>query len=425
MQIPDSPKSPSVRVILSHFMVGGLVWFGVSLLLMMFPDELTTHYFSPALLALTHLLVLGWITMIIFGALYQIIPVILDVNLYRESLALLTIFLLLPGTLLLSMAFWLFRLDYLLLTGATLIALAVICFSINIFMTAGRSTKTGIERDFILTATLWLIFTVAAGITLALNLRLAFLPVPHLSLLHIHAHAGLAGWFLQLIIGVSSRLLPMFFVAHQLDRRDLSRAYYLINGALFLGIISLYLQWSAGIRISVVSGVAGIIFFLSFLLQAYRKRARKQLDAGMQQSVFSFGLLILSLLMLFLVSGFVTGFPPPALAVTYGISIILGFITSLIMGQTFKTLPFIVWLKKYRHRVGREKVPMPKDLYSEKMVKWQLAFFGAGFLILLSGVLLSNPPVIRAGAALLFLSSALYNINIFKIVFQPPGAGKS
>ena len=51
----------------------------------------------------------------------------------------------------------------------------------------------------------------------------------------------------------------------------------------------------------------------------------------------------------------------------YGMSILLGFITSLILGQAYKTLPFIIWLQRYQKLVGKVKTPLPKDLYSEKI----------------------------------------------------------
>lgn len=39
--------------------------------------------------------------------------------------------------------------------------------------------------------------------------------------LKLHAHAGIVGWFIQLITGVGSRLLPMFMASYGLDSRNL------------------------------------------------------------------------------------------------------------------------------------------------------------------------------------------------------------
>jgi hypothetical protein len=421
MQQVASQNAPSPGVVVPHFVFGGAAWLGAAALIALSPDAFAGHYFSPALLALTHLLVLGWMTMVIFGALYQLIPVIMEVKLFSERLALLAFALLAAGTVLLTVAFWQFRLDTVLYSAATLIVAAVICFAVNVFATARQSAQQSIEKDFILTAIVWLLFTVGAGVAAALNLRFAFIPAPHLEWLKLHAHAGLAGWFLQLIIGVSSRLLPMFMVSHDLNRKKLNLAYYLINGGLLTGIVSLYAGWSSGIAAGVAGVILGVIAYLTYLTEAYRKRVKKQLDIGMRQSALSFLFLLLPLVLacLLVFDLRLAAFDLP-IAIAYGAALLLGFITSVIMGQTYKTLPFIIWLKVYRQRAGRGKVPLPRDLYWENGAVAQLWLFAAGFVTLQAGILLRDVQVIQIGGGLLFLSAGLYNFNVLKIVFHKP-----
>ena len=82
-----SQNAPSPKVVIPHFVFGGLVWLVVTLLITFNSEAFTQHFFNPVLLSITHLLALGWITMVIFGALYQLIPVIVEVKLYSEKLA--------------------------------------------------------------------------------------------------------------------------------------------------------------------------------------------------------------------------------------------------------------------------------------------------------------------------------------------------
>lgn len=422
MQGVASQNAPSPSLVIAHFLYGGLIWIIVTVLIMVFPNAFIGHYFNPKLLGITHLLVLGWITMIIFGALYQVIPVILEVKLYSEKWGYITFGLLAAGSLLLAIAFWRFELGELLYAAASLVSSAVILFAVNIFITSKKSAKKSIERELILTAILWLLFTVAAGGVLGLNLTQAFLSAPHLELLKLHAHAGIAGWFIQLIMGVGSRLLPMFLVSHTLNRAKLKAAYWGVNIGLIAGIFSLILQWRPGVIIGLAGVLAGILSFLSFLLEAYRKRVKKHLDIGMRQSALSFLLLLLPLLLallLSLLSKPSAGFTIP-MALAYGSTLLLGFITSLIMGQTYKTLPFIVWLKVYRSQVGKGKIPLPKDLYHERVAHFQLWIFATGFFTLLAGILLQRTEVITMGGALLFSSAALYNFNVLKMVLHKP-----
>ncbi len=417
-----SQNAPSPKVVVPHFVFGGITLFAVTLLIIFNPGAFTTHFYNPKLLSITHLLALGWITMIIFGALYQLIPVILEVKLYSELLAKISFFLLVAGTLLLAFRFWQFKYGIIMVTAGSFIVVSVILFVINILSTAADSGKKIIERVFISGSALWLLFTVLAGLTIALNRFVPFLKVPHLELLKLHAHAGLAGWFLQLIIGVSVKLLPMFMVSHNLKPRKLYFTFYAVNAGLITGLFSLFIQYKTGVVAGAVLVVLGIVAYLVFLADAYKKRVKKQLDIGMKQSALSFVILVLPMFLIFpllLNFNFFEELTLP-MSLAYGSAIILGFVTSLVMGQTYKTLPFIVWLKVYRGRVGKLILPLPKDLYSEKVAIIQTWLFAAGFALLLGGVSAVSDTVVIAGGVVLFLSVGFYLFNILKIVLHKP-----
>jgi hypothetical protein len=212
----------------------------------------------------------------------------------------------------------------------------------------------------------------------------------------------------------------MFMVAHGVSTKRLNFAFYAINIGLHVGIISLYLQTKTGVLISVVLVVAGIIAYLSFLGESYKKRVKKQLDIGMKQTALSYAILVIPLFLIFTLIfnfEFLNTLTLP-LSVAYGSAIVIGFITSLVMGQTYKTLPFIVWLKVYKGCVGKVVLPLPKDLYSEKVANAQVWFFAAGFVFLLIGISITSNNFVMLGGLVLLLSVALYNYNVFKIVFH-------
>lgn len=422
MQQIASQNSPSPSVVIPHYVFGGLSLLIASILIVCYPDAFNQHYFNPRLLSITHLLVLGWITMIIFGALYQLLPVIMEVKLNSEVLARISFWLMATGTIMLSYAFWQFSFGSLMFVAGTLIVMSVFLFVLNVIKTAKQSVKNTIERLFILSSAYWLMFTVMAGLTLAVNLSMPFLNVSHLELLKLHAHAGLVGWFIQLIIGVSCKLLPMFMVSHHVKTGILHYTFWSMNLGLILGIVALYLQIHGFVIVSAVLVVSGIVIYLRFLLDAYRKRVKKQLDIGMRQSAFSYAILLIPMILVFLLLfrfDFLESLTIQ-LSITYGTAIVIGFITSLVMGQTYKTLPFIVWLKIYRGKVGRVVLPLPKDLYSEKAAVAQVWLYGLGILVLLVGIVAAIKGVVLLGGIILLLSTLLYNFSIFKIVLHKP-----
>lgn len=422
MDAVTGKNAPGASLVLVHFFAGGICLLAAVLLLTLFPEMLSGHYFSPKLLAVTHLLVLGWITMIIFGALYQLVPVIFEVKLFSERLGYAAFGFLLSGAVLLGYSFWNFELGLLINVAGSAVVSAVILFAILICATAIRSAKRGIERDFIMTALIWLLFTVVAGLLLAINLAHPFLEVSHVQLLKLHAHAGMIGWIFQLIMGVGSKLLPMFMISGNLSKGKLNWAYYFLNGGLISGIVCLYIGWSTGVMLSAIVAFIGVIFFLAFIALAYRNRIRKKLDVMMKQSLLSFITLIVPVVVLVTLfyNNPMEDHGTPTLSVGYGVAIILGFITQLIMGQTLKTLPFIVWLSVYRSRVGKEKTPLPKDLYSERLAILQTWVYASGFAILMFGTIIANDFIIRIGALTLILAVWIYNFNVLKVILHKP-----
>lgn len=422
MQQIASQNAPSPSVVVPHYVEGGLSLLIASLMIVFHPGAFTQHFFNAQLLSITHLLVLGWITMIIFGALYQLLPVIMEVKLYSEVLARFSFWLMTIGTVMLSYAFWQFSFGPLMYVAGTLIVVSVSLFVLNVLKTAWQSDKKTVERLFILSSAYWLLFTVLAGLTLAVNMSTPFLKVSHLELLKLHAHAGLVGWFIQLIVGVSCKLLPMFMVSHHVNAGKLNYTFWSMNIGLALGMFALYLQVYVAVFLSAVLVVSGIGVYLWFLLDAYRKRVKKQLDIGMQQSAFSYAILLIPMILVFVLLiqfDFLESFTLQ-LSVAYGTAIVVGFVTSLVMGQTYKTLPFIVWLKIYRGNVGKVVLPLPKDLYSARAAEAQTWLYAVGFMVFLVGIASGSEWVVLLGGFKLLVSTLLYNFNILKIVLHKP-----
>lgn len=85
MQGLKTDLAPSKGIVIPHFIFAAVSFFIFTVLLVLTLGDLTGNFFQPSLLALTHIAVLGWGTMIIFGALYQLIPVVMEAALYSEE----------------------------------------------------------------------------------------------------------------------------------------------------------------------------------------------------------------------------------------------------------------------------------------------------------------------------------------------------
>ncbi|MBF9254125.1 hypothetical protein I2I11_12545 [Pontibacter sp. 172403-2] len=420
MPTATASNSPAKWMVLPHYAFAAFSFVVMSVLLLFSTDAFGGHYFNPKLLTITHVTVLGWATMLIFGALYQLLPVVLECRLYSEKLAVYTFGLLATGTVLLACSFWHFWVGTLLQVAAILLFSAFVLFTINIFQTARKAPKWTIEADFIVTASVWLLVTGFVGLLMAFNFTFAFLPEQHVHYLQLHAHIGMAGWFLLLIIGVGSKLIPMFLLSHPGSTKKLNWAYNFINGGLVVFSFDHLFLHTGFVPFYAALVTAGVGLFLWYLYDANHTKQRHDIDLGMKQTFVALGLLLLPLLLVFIVSS--KGALPQDLLssiyLVYGISVFLGFISALILGQTFKTLPFIIWMHAYEDYVGRFKTPLPKDMYSHTLLRWQNIFYLAGFILLITGVLLRMQPVILAGALCFTVTALLYASNVFRMLLH-------
>ena len=157
-----------------------------------------------------------------------------------------------------------------------------------------------------------------------------------------------------------------------------------------------------------------------FLYEAFQQRMRKDHEPGMQLSFVAVVLMVLPVGLVFLVNkeGLMSEQLMQHLYLVYGISIFMGFISALILGQTYKTLPFIIWMHKYEEHVGRFKTPLPKDLYSHKIATAQNYCYLAGLFLLLAGVLFGQKAFISTGGILLLITALLFVFNVGKILFH-------
>ena len=408
-------KAPGNRTVLPFYGTGAVMFFVLCVLMVFSSESFTRHYFTPHLLTIVHVAALGWGTMIIFGAAHQLLPVICEQDLYSEKMAASVWYTLTLGMILLTISFWNLNVGWVMIAGGSLIVISAMLYLINVLKTSIIWKKYSIQKLFLVSSALWLLFTVIVGLLLAINLKFPFFKQSHLEILKLHAHAGFAGWFLQLITGVSTKLVPMFLLGKSSKDNLLKWAFVFQNIGLVLFLADGYFI-GVSVRVLIYTAVVlvGVVFWLLYLYDTFKNRLRKRIELLMKHAFLSFLALVLSILLLPAVY-FSSGYRWTML---YGTLIFMGWITSIILGKTFKTLPFIIWNNHYKNLSGKVKVPLPKDLFSEKLTAWQFRIFIAAFLVFALGIILQQVIIIRIGAVLWVTVAVLYNINVFKLMFH-------
>jgi hypothetical protein len=408
-------KAPKNKAVLPFYGTGAIFFLALTLMILVCPAALEGHYFQPHLLAIVHAAALGWGTMVIFGASYQLLPVICERDLYSASIALLSYFFLAFGAILLIISFWLFRTGMIMIGGGSLILIAALLYLLNACKTAGSCKKYSVQRCFIISSAIWLVVTASVGLLLAVNLRYPFIRGSHLEILKLHAHAGLAGWFLQLIAGVSTKLVPMFLLGKSNREKPLRWAFLLQNIGLAAFILDGYfngITWRVFFYEGMV--VAGVIAWLVYLADVYRNRVKKKIDFQMKYA----GISILALLISFLLIPAIYYGADHHWAIVYGVFVFLGWISAIILGMTFKTLPFIVWNERYKNMNGKGKIPMPKQLYIENVLNWQFRCYLMAFPLLALGIFMHIGAMVRLSGIIWVIVAALYTYNVGVVIFH-------
>lgn len=408
----------SHKVVVPFYIYSAVSFLAATGLLLFSTDAFSGHHFHPKLLAITHLMALGWGTMMILGASHQLVPVLIEATLFSNALAYVSFFLAAAGIPLLVWSFLEFRFDSWALIGGGLINTAVLAYLVNVYLSISNSKVENVHAIFIATAAAWLFLTTFSGWLLMMNFTMDLFSKDSLHFLSLHAHLGIAGWFLLLVLGVGSRLIPMFLISKYSNTKALWWIYWLVNGGLILFVIIFYLQPATAFYIlPLVSVFSGVLLFAHYCRLAWSQRIRKSVDQQMKVSLLSVLMMVLPLLLLVAVIGMLLlKADDPKLVLAYGFSIFFGWITTIILGMTFKTLPFIIWNKVYHEKAGLGKTPNPKELYSTPVFNLMSVAYLVGFIIFLAGILTGVALMLQAGTILLLVSALLYNGNVFRLI---------
>lgn len=406
--------TPSLSVPLRFFISAPIFLFAAAaLLLWQGPTALVSRW-TPATLALTHLLTLGFLSMVMIGALLQILPVVVGIRLFRPRLTagivhtLLTI-----GTVLLACAFWrtqatLFRLALLFLLPA-FVCLLTVC-GIGLRQHSQVKSKASATVGAVRLALVALFVTVLLGATLASGFGWQH-AIPFMLLTDLHVLWGLSGWVGLLVIGVAFQVVPMFQVTSPYPV-DITR---ILAGTLFLVLVLwsteavLEAHWNmlalSGIILSSFIVFAGITLYLL----ARRKRPKADVTTLFWRTAMA------SLFICAVVWLAQTTRGHATYAVTLGVLFIVGFAATLVNGMLYKIVPFLLWYHAQSAALSSKQAPNIRQLLPEHLAVWQF-WMHLLALVLLVGATIKPEMLTRTAALAMCISSGWLLLNLLNAV---------
>ncbi len=345
---------------------------------------------APATLVVVHLLTIGWLTILMLGALQQFVPMVTATPAADGIGALLPLigigiglggivtgFLSLDDTLPASAVMAL-------PAGGLLVLLAATAAAATLAKPLWQTRPVALPARFVLAGLGFLLATGCLGLTFA-----AIPACPSVfpwgqflgAGLQAHVAGGLVGWFTLTAMGVSYRLLGMFMLAPD-DRGKLGRAAFLLtSGGLALAwvaTLALPLGMSASptlLAIGEATAALGVMLYLADMARLYGTRRRRALELHSVTAVAALGALFVAgtLLVASRLTGRLDDATAPALYL-----LVFGWLSGLALGQLYKLVPFLTWLQRYSHLLGKGPVPSVGDLANERRAApWFALYFTA------------------------------------------------
>jgi len=390
--------APPFSLIL-HYIFGG-VFFQILSFLLLFQDNFFYREFhSLENAAIAHAFLVGFVMMIIFGALYQLIPVALEVPVFSFKIGYIQFYLLFLGLLLFIFALFIPSYFYLLKFGAVFMFVSIFMFILNFFLSIRKIEKKDLVFRFLITANIYLFIGILFGLVMALNFFYSFLQID-VKIIYTHILLTIFGFVFMVISGVSLVLFPIFSLSHKFSTKYITLSYYFVS----IGVFGFLMTSFVFEQIKILFFIFIILAVISYLLQVveiYRKRPRKKSDFAINTMFFSNILLFISLFFIFD-------------KYLFGIILFLGYFGTLIHANLYKVIPFLTWFHKFSNLVGEREVPTLNQMTPFRLIKIHIILYILATIILLFSKFFNfNYLPLYQISALLFLISAflfLYNV---------------
>jgi hypothetical protein len=408
-------QTPPLSVPVRFFLTAPLFGILASLLLLYYGAELFDNRWNMHTLALTHLLTLGFITMVMFGAILQLLAVlaaspvpypVLVSNVLHLSLTL--------GTLSLVAGFlngynWLMQSAVILLGFSLIGFISVVAYCL---IRIKDSNPIFTAMSLALTAlAVMAILGIGLGMLFGFNISL---PFPQI-MTDLHLTWGLIGWIVLLLIGVAYQVVPMFQITPAYPTRLTRWLVPLIFLSLLLWtafyILALFNQVPVLVP-QILMGLIGIGLssFAVATLTIQKRRLRKLPDITL--NYWRVGMLSLLLSVIFWLANIDSIF----LIILF----IGGFVLPVIQGMLYKILPFLVWLHLQNQQgnspIKRIKVPNMKKIIPDKQARYQFWLYMLAFGLLI--VAMFTPTYMNSVASIALMLSFLFlAYNIYSAVW--------
>ena len=402
--------APPFGLIAPFFVAGAIFYLIAAVALLFYPTAFSYAELSVA--GWVHLFLVGYVMMIIFGAMAQLVPVVLETGHFSVDWFYIIFPLLLLGTVGLVLGFWF---DPILLSfGGLLVLVAMVVFAVEVFLTIAKTTLNSLTVQAVKISNLFLLFGILSGFLMALTLS-GFMGVDIEEVLKAHVALVVGGYVMLTIYGITVVLLPMFGLAHGFDEKPLHKAFWLMVVAVVGESVGVFFSSTFLEVLFFGAALASAILYYYQIYLIYKTRVRKELDIWYRSMLAGYAFLALAIILG--VGALLSGMSQRAVVGAFWA--LFAFFAFLINGHLYKIVPFLVWFHRFSELVGKRKVPMLHEMYPKRQADIHFWFTLAGFTLVLAGLLFGSDDIFKAGGSFLvagaiFLVTSLRWMLAFK-----------
>jgi hypothetical protein len=365
---------------------------------------LADHFYHPHVLAVTHMLTLGWISTAMIGVLYRYVPGLTKRPLPLPRVAVLQAATFALGVVGLVAYLALGRWQGTILAAAVLVV-SIALFCANVWPLVLRGPGRGVAEVGILVATASLVLAAVLGMIFALDKHLPFLGGSLLTNLAAHVHLAAVGWVGTTICALSFRFLPAFLLP-EVDLTHAARRQVLLMAGGVALLVAALLGRSRFVPLAAAVVALAIVRYLALLVRLVRTR-RMPIDWTARHALASAVWLALTLLggVVLAASGGEHAFGA-RLAGAYGVAGLLGWMSNILIGVSYKLFPGFV--AAARAERGRRALPVADLGVSAWARPAVLVLFNGGVAVAVLGLLAGRVPLATAGTIGIAAAGLLY-----------------
>jgi hypothetical protein len=414
-------KIPARRLPLLYLGTAHVAFASACLLAALWPRAVAGFFYHSWMVAIVHLVTLGWITFSILGAFYIVGPIALRMEMPVRRADYVAFAFAIVGLVGMVAHFLIAEYGGMAWSAGTIFC-GILYMTVR-FVAAVR--RSGVPPSIKLHLTLacvniWL--AGLAGVLIAIDKVAHFLPGFVLSNVFAHAHLAALGWATMMVVGVGYRLLPMTFPSRMPSGLPIYASAVLLEA----GVLGLFVTLLVGSRWSLLFGAliaAGIGVFGAQVVWMLRKRGRKPAGAP----PIDFSILHAAAAGLSLAAATTIGLTlllvpmsPRTLhaAAAYGVLGLVGFLAQMIVAMEAKLLPLVTWFWSYAGSSFLVAPAPPHTMHDRGLQAIVFVAWSVGVPALAIGMFRESPLLVATGGWALFVGVALATVDNVSIILH-------